>query len=62
MRDVMKAVEQIGGVGGLLAVVCGGAALVLGYTGAGAAAIKYGAIAFIIGIAVKLTRRLVLPD
>ncbi len=39
MRDVMKAVELIGGVGGLLAVVCGGAALVLGYTGAGAAAI-----------------------
>ena len=62
MRDVMKAVELIGGVGGLLAVVCGGAALVLGYTGAGAAAIKYGAIAFIIGIAVKLTRCLVLPD
>ncbi len=30
MRDVMKAVELIGGVGGLLAVVCGGAALVLG--------------------------------
>jgi len=58
----MKAVELIGGVGGLLAVVCGGAALVLGYTGAGVAAIKYGAIAFIIGIAVKLTRRLVLPD
>lgn len=62
MRNVMKAVELIGGGGGLLAMVCGGAALVLGYTGAGAAAIKYGALAFIIGIAVKITRRLALPD
>ncbi|HOF39511.1 MAG TPA: hypothetical protein PLD73_05515 [Candidatus Hydrogenedentes bacterium] len=62
MREVLKAIELIGGGGGVMAMVCGGAALVLGFTNAGAAGIKYGAVAFIIGIAVKLFRRLILPD
>ncbi len=62
MREVLKAIELIGGGGGMLAMVCGGAAMVLGYTSPGFTAIKFGAIAFVIGIAVKLTRRLVLPD
>ncbi|MGI6460853.1 MAG: hypothetical protein ACOX5J_12320 [Candidatus Hydrogenedentales bacterium] len=62
MREVLKAIELIGGGGGVMAMVCGGAALVLGFTNMGVAGIKYGAIAFIIAIVVKLFRRMILPD
>ena len=36
--------------------------MVLGYASQGFTAIKIGAVAFIIGIVVKITRRLLLPD
>ena len=62
MRDVMKGIELIGGGGGMLVMIAGGAAMVLGYTGPGFTAIKLGAVAFVLGIAVKITRRLFLPD
>ncbi|MFO7976053.1 MAG: hypothetical protein R6V12_15625 [Candidatus Hydrogenedentota bacterium] len=62
MRNMLKAIELIGGGGGMLAMVCGGAAMVLGYASQGFTAIKIGAVAFIIGIAVKFTRRLLMPD
>jgi len=62
MRNMLKAIELIGGGGGMLVMVSGGTAMVLGYASLGFTAIKVGAIAFIIGIAVKITRRLLLPD
>ncbi len=62
MRDVLKALELIGGGGGMLVMVCGGAAMVLGYASQGFTAIKAGAVAFVIGVLVKITRRLLLPD
>ena len=62
MRDTMKLIELLGGGGGMLAMVCGGAAMVLGFAPQGFTAIKVGAAAFVIGIAVKITRRLLLPD
>jgi hypothetical protein len=62
MRDLMKALELVLGGGGMFAMVGGGVAMVFGYGQHGFTAMKVGALAFVAGIAIKILRRLLLPD